>query len=577
MRQVFLKFYQLLTPVERKRAIFLIAFMFVGMVFETLGIGLIIPFLSLMTEPDIVNKYPDIKPWLERFGGTSQSQLIVWGMLFLVGIHIFKAVFLVFLAWRQAEFSFGLHAGLSARLFNGYLRQPYTFHLQRNSAQLIRNVTTEVSQFTSAIISASTLLTELFVLIGIGIMLFIIEPVGATLTITILGIAGYLFYLLTNERLLRWGDARQFYEGQRIQHLQQGLGGAKEVKLLGREENFINQYAIHNSGSARMSKHENVLQALPRLWLELLAIVGLAILVISMLSNGKSTETLIPIIGLFAAAAFRMMPSVNRILVSIQGLRYNLPVISSLYKEAQLVNKTSDSTSVNCLSFKHEIHLKSVGYSYEGVDYDAISNINLIIPRGKSVGIIGESGAGKSTLVDVILGLLTPTKGTVEVDGIDVQFNLRGWQNHIGYVSQTIYLTDDTLRCNIAFGLEKKDINDKAIKAAINASQLQDFVDSLPDGLDTMVGERGVRISGGQRQRIGIARALYHNPSVLVLDEATSALDTVTEAAVMKSVYELQGNKTVIIIAHRLSAISMCDLFFELNKGNLIQKDKAPC
>ena len=326
-----------------------------------------------------------------------------------------------------------------------------------------------------------------------------------------------------------------------------------------------------------MSKHENVLQALPRLWLELLAIVGLAILVISMLSNGKSTETLIPIIGLFAAAAFRMMPSVNRILVSIQGLRYNLPVISSLYKEAQLVNKTSDSTSVNCLSFKHEIHLKSVGYSYEGVDYDAISNINLIIPRGKSVGIIGESGAGKSTLVDVILGLLTPTKGTVEVDGIDVQFNLRGWQNHIGYVSQTIYLTDDTLRCNIAFGLEKKDINDKAIKAAINASQLQDFVDSLPDGLDTMVGERGVRISGGQRQRIGIARALYHNPSVLVLDEATSALDTVTEAAVMKSVYELQGNKTVIIIAHRLSAISMCDLFFELNKGNLIQKDKAPC
>ena len=408
-------------------------------------------------------------------------------------------------------------------------------------------------------------------------MLFIIEPVGATLTITILGIAGYLFYLLTNERLLRWGDARQFYEGQRIQHLQQGLGGAKEVKLLGREENFINQYAIHNSGSARMSKHENVLQALPRLWLELLAIVGLAILVISMLSNGKSTETLIPIIGLFAAAAFRMMPSVNRILVSIQGLRYNLPVISSLYKEAQLVNKTSDSTSVNCLSFKHEIHLKSVGYSYEGVDYDAISNINLIIPRGKSVGIIGESGAGKSTLVDVILGLLTPTKGTVEVDGIDVQFNLRGWQNHIGYVSQTIYLTDDTLRCNIAFGLEKKDINDKAIKAAINASQLQDFVDSLPDGLDTMVGERGVRISGGQRQRIGIARALYHNPSVLVLDEATSALDTVTEAAVMKSVYELQGNKTVIIIAHRLSAISMCDLFFELNKGNLIQKDKAPC
>lgn len=539
------------------------------MVLETLGISLIIPALSLMTEPNIASKYPAVAPFLKRLGDPTRTQLIVGGMLFLVCAYTIKAVFLAFLAWKQAQFSFGLQANLSARLFNSYLRQPYTFHMQRNSAQLIRNVTTEIGQFTSAIISASILLTELFVLIGIGTMLLLVEPLGAVLVITTLGFAGYVFHRATNSCLLRWGEARQFHDGQRLQHLQQGLGGAKEVKLLGREEDFISQYNLHNTGSARMSKLQNVLQALPRLWLELLAVVGLATLVFTMIVQGKPMEVLIPTMGLFAAAAFRMMPSANRILVSAQGLRYNLPVISILYDEVRSLKQAQTFVSNQVLPFKHALSLKNVGYVYPSASHAALTDINLNIPYGKSVGLIGDSGSGKSTLVDVILGLLTPDSGYVQVDGTDIQSNLRGWQNQIGYVSQTIYLTDDTLRRNVAFGLDSKDIDENAVNAAIKAAQLQDFVESLPDGLDSLVGERGIRISGGQRQRIGIARALYHDPLVLVLDEATSALDTDTEKSVMKAVYELRENKTIIIIAHRLSTVAQCDILFRLKQGRL--------
>lgn len=574
MRQTFTKFYEILIPAERRKALILIVLMLIGMILETIGIGLVIPALSLMTESDIVNKYPKLEPILQSIGSPTQTQLVVWGMLFLVGAHFIKAGFLAFLAWRQAEFNFGLHASLSARLFTGYLQQPYTFHLQRNSAQLIRNVTTEVGQFTSALIAASILLTELLVLIGVSSMLLYIEPLGAIITISIFAFAGYVFFKLTNTRLLRWGEARQFYDGQRIQHIQQGLGGAKDVKLLGREEDFIAQYALHNTGSARMGKLENVLQALPRLWLELLAVICLSALVITMLTNGKSVEALVPIIGLFAAAAFRLMPSVNRVLVSIQGLRYNLPVVIVLHKEAKMLEKPPVIVSDASLDFKHTLQLDSVGYTYQGTKNATLAEINLNISCGDSIGIIGESGAGKSTLVDVMLGLLSPNIGCVTIDGVDIQSNLRAWQNKIGYVPQSIFLTDDSLRRNVAFGLDSNEIDENAVKAAIKSAQLQDYVDSLPDGLDTVVGERGIRISGGQRQRIGIARALYHNPSVLVLDEATSALDSETEASVMEAVYELKGNKTIIIIAHRLSTVSRCDLLFELKQGRLIQNNE---
>lgn len=572
---VYRKLNALLTVQQRRKAIFLLGLMLIGMALETFGIGMVIPALHLMTEPNFAEKYPNLMPLLVYLGSPTQVQLVIGGMITLVGVYSVKTIFLSFLVWRQAQFVFGLQANLSQRLFTGYLTQPYTFHLQRNSAQLIRNVMTEVAQFTfSATLPCVTLIGEGLVVFGIMFLLLMMEPLGSLIVIMVVSAAGFVFYQITRNPILRWGKARQYHEGQRIQHLQQGLSGAKDVKLLGREADFLTQYSTHNSGTARVTQLQTVIQALPRLGLEWLAMVGLAALVLTMVAQGRSIESLLPIIGLFAAAAFRLMPSATRVISSLQGMRYSLPVINHLDDEIKLLENGPSVKHVRGKpidALRDSIKLKSVSYRYPNSCNQVLKNVSLGISRGSSVGFVGGSGAGKSTLIDIILGLLTPESGQILVDDIDIQRNLRSWQDQIGYVPQTIYLTDDTLRRNVAFGLSENQINDIAVERAIAAAQLIDFVDGLPDGLNTMVGERGVRLSGGQRQRIGIARALYHDPAVLVLDEATSSLDTATEAGVMQAVNALHGDKTLIVVAHRLSTVEHCDVLCKLENGLMIK------
>lgn len=557
---------------ERRSAVLLLGLMFIGMVLETLGVGLVIPALALLTQRDLVSNYPVLQPALQALGNPSQQTLVIGGMLVLVGVYLIKALFLAYLAWRQMRFAFGVQAQLSQRLFTVYLRQPYTFHLQRNSAQLIRNVINEVSMITgNGIQPYMMLLTESLVLLGLCTLLLLVEPLGALVVVSVLGTAAWGFHRLTRGRIARWGQARQHHEGLRIQHLQQGLGGAKDVKLLGRETDFLEQYRVHNAQSARVGQLQSTLQQLPRLWLELLAVGGLAILVISMLAQDRALEAVLPTLGLFAAAAFRIMPSVNRVLGAVQSLRYGLPVIDILHTELKLATPEAAGTHSPVTPFRAALELSQITYAYSGAAEPALKDISLAIQRGESVGFVGASGAGKSTLVDILLGLLTPDAGEVRMDGKNIQANLRNWQDQIGYVPQSIFLTDDTLRRNVAFGLPNEQIDDTAVQRAIQAAQLEEFVASLPDGLETLVGERGIRLSGGQRQRIGIARALYHDPAVLVLDEATSSLDTATERGVMQAVTALQGSKTILIVAHRLSTVEHCDRLYRLHEGRVVE------
>lgn len=568
----FTKVYDILTAAERRKAWLLLVLMIVGMLLETLGVGVIIPAITLMMQSDMSARYPSIMAILFFFGNPSQTQLITFAMLGLVTVYFFKSVFLAFLVWKQMSFAFDVQANLSQRLFTNYLRQPYTFHLQHNSSKLIRNVTSEVSLFTAVITSGLLLITESLVLVGIFILLVIVEPLGALVTIVTVGGAAWIFYRFTRTHISNWGVERQHHEGLRIQHLQQGLGGAKDVKLLGREDDFLAQFSSHNIKSTQVWKLHTTLQNIPRLMFELLAVVGLAVLVISMIGQGRDSTDLIPILGLFAAAAFRLMPSINRVLASLQTLRYSLPVVNILYDENQLlvpnttITKTSDSAT-----FKSEINLKEIIYSYPNSTNFSLNGVSLTIKKGEFVGFIGPSGSGKSTLIDVLLGLLTPKSGKLEVDKHDVQKNMRSWQNQIGYVPQSIYLTDDTLRRNVAFGLPEDQIDDLAVRKAIKSAQLEEFVSSLPSGDMTFVGERGIKLSGGQRQRIGIARALYHDPQVLVLDEATSALDNATEIEVMHAISKFQGSKTIIVVAHRLSTVANCDRIFRLEKGKVVK------
>ena len=564
------KLWHLLSAHEHRTAIVQLGLMLIGMVLETVGIGLVIPALALMTQSDLTVKYPLLAPWLKMLGHPSQERLIIVGMLILVGVYAIKALFLAFLAWRQSHFVSTLQANLSQRLFEGYMYQPYSFHLQRNSAQLIRNTTVQVSDIIQVIQQGLILITEILVLFGISTLLLIVEPFGTILIVSTLGLAAWGFHHFTRRHLMRWGAARQQYEGLRIQHLQEGLGGIKDVKLLGREIDFLSQYRVQNVGSASVNQRQATLIALPRLLLEFLAVVGLAALIMVMISQGRRLEILLPMLGLFAAAAFRIMPSVNRMLNAFQNMRFYLPVIDSMHTEFKLLKATKPQQRGRPMPFRNELQLHEVSFQHLTAAVQSVSGISLRIACGTSMGFIGESGAGKSTLVDIILGLLTPVTGSVRIDGIDIQTNLRGWQDQIGYVPQSIFLTDDTLRRNVAFGLPANQIDDAAVWRAIRAAQLEQFVNDLPQGLETLVGERGIRLSGGQRQRIGIARALYHDPAVLVLDEATSSLDTTTEREVMSAVRALQGGKTIIIVAHRLSTVQHCDCLCRLEAGKVI-------
>ena len=563
--------YALLTPSQRVRAVVVFALMVAGMVLETLGVGLVIPALALLLEDNPAARYPALTPLLQLLGDARQDQLVMTGMAVLLAVYVVKALFLGFLAWYQNRFAFSVQEHTSLRLVDTYLHQPYTFHLQRNSPQLIRNAVNEANKLWFLVLNPIfVVFSEGLVLVGITCLLFALQPIGALILVLVLGLGGLGSHYFTRKRLLHLGYERQRLDGLRIQQVQEGLGGVKEVKLLGREDGVLRKYARYNSAAARVERIQATVQILPRLWIETLAVAGLALLVLAMVAQGRQAAAIVPTLGLFAAAAFRLMPSAYRVMGAVQNLPYGLPVITALREELQLSWDATPrmSHAATTSEFAHDIRLVDVHYTYPEAATPALSGVSISVQKGESVGFVGPSGAGKSTLVDVILGLLTPTDGHVLVDGRDIQKDLLGWQRQVGYVPQNVYLSDDTLRNNVAFGLAPEEIDDDAVRRALAAAQLSAFVDELPAGLATFVGERGVRLSGGQRQRIGIARALYHDPPLLVLDEATSALDLHTEHEVMKSVAVLR-DKTVLVVSHRLSTVEQCSRLYRLEHGSI--------
>ena len=558
----------ILTKVERRRMIFILLLMLVGSVLETFSLGLVVPAVGLLIKPNYVQNFPSIDNFL---GNPSEVQFAVIAMTSLVVIYLLKSAFLVWSSWVQSGFSLGITARIGKELFENYLRQPYPFHLQRNSSVLIRN-----SQGSSALMGGVfdpmlSILTDSLVTLGLFSLLIKLEPIGSLTTLAVFGLSAWLFRRFTNVRIKRWGEAQNIYRGMIIQHLQQGLGGVKDVKILGREDYFISEYSDQLLANAAVFRRYTVSQMLPRTGLEILTIAGLAVLVSTMVVSGEDLNSVLPVLGLFGAAAFRLVPAVSRMVTMVQTIAINRPIVNELFHDLSL--RTSHSPKRQSHDgFAQVLEVSELSFMYETAPTNALSNVSLRVKRGEAVGLVGPSGSGKSTLVDVLLGLLSPASGAVLVDGVNVQDQIRWWQDQIGYVPQSIFLTDDTLRRNVAFGLPKGAIDDAAVDAAIRAAQLEEFVKTLPLGLETVVGERGVRLSGGQRQRIGIARALYHNPDVLVLDEATSSLDTETEHGVMQAVQALQGEKTVIIVAHRLSTVEYCDRLYRLESSRIVDE-----
>lgn len=564
--------WSILNARQRTASLGLLALMIVSMVLEMLGVSLMIPALAAMTLDDAPPS-PLAAAILFRLGDPTKQQLIVGAFLALFVIYLVKTVVLLVAAYWQCKFISLLQTGLLRKLFSIYLHQPWSFHLGRNSADLMRTMN-EVNNFSQLCSTMLASVSDSLVLFGVVVMLACFEPLGTLVAGVTLLIAMQLLGWITGRRMQRWGERRFALAALVGRRVDQGFGGAKDVKVYGREKYFVDQYDRHAGVAADLSVRHIVMAQVPRMWLELVAVSTLCALAGTMLWQGRDSRDMVASLGLFATAAFRLMPSVNRIALAVQNFRFGECGLIALQHDLKLPESPPKTTRV--VTFGRAVALEGVSFRFVNAPDLALDGVTISIPHGKAVGIIGGSGAGKSTAVDVLLGLLEPTVGRVTVDGVDIRDNLRGWQDMVGYVPQSIYLCDESVRENVAFGVPPEEIDEQALERAIRAARLDDFVASLPDGLSTVVGERGVRLSGGQRQRIGIARALYHDPAVLVLDEATSALDTATESEVMEAVNALHGAKTLVIIAHRLSTVEQCDVVYRLEQGRVVGSGTFP-
>jgi len=549
---------------------------------ETLGIGFIVPFVQMVVKPSIITDNKIISFFYNLFHFHTVTSFLIFTAIMLLFFYVIKNLYLVFFQYVQNTVILNQQTKLAVRLYKSYLTKPYTFHLQRNSSELLRNINEEVRKVLQGmVLSTFQLLTELFVITCILILLLTISPIATSIATILLGSSVFLFFKFFRKKTNQLGKEQQMVSGRMIKWIHQGLGASKEIKVMGKEEFFVNEFTKEGNMNAKISRYRMMLEQTPRLYLETVIISIVLVIMLIIIIQGNDATSLVSTMALFTMAAFRLMPSLNRIMAMLTTIRFNHPALTAIYDD--LISSEIEETSINMQNlilskeptykkgrtFSDSIQITDVSFLYPNQTEYSIKNVSLTIPIGKSVAFIGESGAGKTTLVDLILGVHQPEEGKVLIDGKNLLEIKHLWQQKIGYIPQSIYLSDDSIRGNVAFGVPPEQIDNQAVWRALEQAQLKGFVEELPGKLETYVGERGIRLSGGQRQRIGIARALYHNPEILFMDEATSALDNETEKEFLKSLENLKGEKTLIIIAHRLTTIEDCDIVFKISKGSL--------
>ena len=535
---------------------------------------MIIPTIIFFLEDDINNKYPGLVAVLSFFSiDQDRISLIKFSLIILITIFLFKNLFLSFFSLYESKFAWGVQAEIQRRLFKYYINESLTFHNKKNSGKLINNITKEISIFYHVFMNTVILFSEIFIFLGISMLLIFYEPIAFFSVVIMSSFVIYFYNLITMNKLLKLGQNRQKEDGLIIQKIQQSLGGIREVKIYNRELGFFNLFKKSNEELYKISWMNQFIQKIPRLLIEFSIIFSMIIVILIFINLDYSTNYIITVIGLFSVAAIRILPSLTRIYVSIQSIKFGLPAIDLLSKELGEIKIISHDKikSNRSFLFSNQINVQNVSFSYPEKKDKIFKGVNLNIRKGDFIGIQGISGSGKSTLIDIILGLLEPSEGQILVDGQDIKKNTLGWQKNISYVPQNVFLTDDKLSRNIAFGINDNDIDLKKIKQAVEQAELDTYVSSLPQGLDTELGERGARLSGGQKQRIGIARALYNQQEILVLDETTSSLDSETENRIINTIKKIQKNKTVIIISHNKELMNICKNIYSISKKQLIK------
>ncbi len=576
MKDILKKLGYIFDKKQKRSMILLLIAIFLGAAAELVGVSLIMPLIQLISMPEVVEENPIISAVYKALNMQSVTDFFIFLVIVIIIIYFLKNIYMSVMYYAQYSFIYKNQLKCAGRLIDCYLKKPYTYHLDHNTSEMIRNIMLDTDRLFQLILSVLNVASEGLLSLLLMTYLLVSDPIMSLAVALILGVCVGAFRLFTKKKTHSYGLQNQKYDGEMHKSINQALGAVKDIKILHREKYFVNRFV--SCGEKKMTAliMNNFFGTVPKYLIETVCVAGIMGVLIYKLKTGTNLNSILPQLAAFAVAAFKLLPSVGKISNYLNGITFLRPSIDLIYHD---LKETEDmvgvefrdrDTEVGIKSSEKEISIQHLSYRYPNTDEDVLKDVNFKIPLGASIGLIGQSGAGKSTMADIILGILFPKEGYVRYGRINVHENPLRWSKKLAYIPQAIYLADETIRRNVAFGIDDDEIDEDKVWAALEEAQLSEFVRSLPEGLDTEVGERGVRLSGGQRQRIGIARALYGNPEILVLDEATSALDNETEKAVMEAIDRLHGKKTLIIIAHRLTTIKNCEYVFKVEDGRVV-------
>ena len=577
------KILYILTKEQKKYGVCIIAASFIAAILETLGVSVIVPLVNVLLTPEALMENEWVKKILDFFNitGTMGITLLIGGGTILV--YILKNLYFIFLSWVRAKYSCKVQRELSVHMMQAYMGKGYPFFLTKNTSELMRGVFSDINGLYFIISKLFQTIVEVMIILLIGVFIFVQDLMTAICVTVLATICLLIIYKFLRTRLRNSGKNYRKYKAIVDQSAMQAFQGIKEVIVMRKQKYFTENFEKAYNNQQQAAVQKTVAEESASYVIEGICISGLLGFVCLKIILGGNAREMLPALSALAVGAFRILPALGKISSSINTMIFYAPSLEAVYKHIKESEENKDTiqeiygnisdSSNKYVGFSDEIKINKICWKYAQGQKNVLEDLSMTIKKGTSVAFVGQSGAGKTTLADIILGLLKPQSGEVTIDGVDIFSMGRNWSKIIGYVPQSVYLTDDSIRKNIAFGVEEKDIDDEKVWHALEQARLKEFVEKLDNKLDTMIGERGVRFSGGQRQRIAIARALYENPNILVLDEATAALDNETEKAVMESIDALQGHKTLIIIAHRITTIKNCDVIYEITEGKAVRKN----
>ena len=561
------KTWKLLNPSERIKAFFIIIIMIISVLLETLGVGLIIPVVSIFLTDDYLSNFPQISIFLEKFIILDRFNLIRLVLSIFLFVYLVKALVLLYFNWTKQTFYNLLNSRLSHDLILNYLKQPFIFHLRFNSAELIRNMTS-VRSIASTLECILIIITETLFLLSMLFLLLYADTASTMIIFSLIGFVSIIYYLFFKNKLKSLGSESLYHSKFYNKYLLESFAGIKLIKIFKSEKIFISKFIFHLKNVLNIGKVVNIINLSPKFILELFAAISMSAVILILLKNNYSSDKIISLLALYALAGFKIIPSVNKILNNFYAIKYSAPTLDLIYEDFKLKNTLIENQSYNNDKIQKAIELKNISFKYPETKNDILSNLNYKFNKNEIIGITGKSGSGKTTLLDLILGLYNPSSGLIQIDSVKNDNSLYSFKN-LGYVSQNVYLLDEDIETNITFGEKSKILHDQRIKEALKISDLDEFVNNLPQKLDTIVGERGSRLSGGQVQRIGIARAIYKNPTLLVVDEATCALDNTTQEQIMKNLANYKKDRIIILSSHRPETLKYCDKIINVDKGSI--------